>query len=226
MSKNRMVLLSLLALPVLSAVTSSSASAACESKTAVWCVGGKAFEGKETYTSTGGVFKLETTIAKTTVALECKEETGEGTIEKGGDGVNINRYGGKCSVVGSPKCAVAEPIDIGPLETELRSVAGKFYNTFKVKTEGEALGKIELKNNGEEVCLLKGKYEVKGEGCSEVGPEAVKFVWKFSKAAEEACKTELKFSAAKGEKGEKAVLTGESTQILTGENKGKEWGAG
>jgi len=227
MSKNKMILLSLLALPVIGAVMSPAASAACgEGKTAVWCVGGKAFEGEETYTSSGGVFKLETTIAKATVALECAEETGEGTITKGGDGTNINRYGGKCSVVGNPKCAVGEPIKVGPLSTALRLVAGKFYNAFKVKTAGEALGKIELKNKGEEVCLLKGKYEVKGEGCSEVGSEAVKLVWTFSKAVEEACKTELKFFAEKGEKGERATLTGHSTQILTGVNKGKEWGAG
>ncbi|HWX44921.1 MAG TPA: hypothetical protein VNY52_06330 [Solirubrobacteraceae bacterium] len=216
-----MILLSLLALPVIGAATSPAALAACgKGEKAVWCVGGKAFRGVETYVSTGNVFKLEVTIEKASIAIECGAETGDGTIEKERSGTNSNIYS-KCSVVGDPKCEVEEPIKASNLNTGLKVAAGKFYNEFN----GELLAKIGLKNKGEEVCLLKGKYEVKGTGCSEVGPEAVKLVWRFSKAIEEACKTELTFFK-EGSKVGKATLTGESKLTLAGANKGQEWGAG
>lgn len=217
-SQARLILLCPLAVLALSGVASTSASAACEAKSASWCIGGKAFEGEETYNSVGKTFTLSTTIAGEGVTIECTKETGEGTIKGGNDGININRYGGsKTCKTNFPTCSVAEPIESAVLTSQLMTAGGKVYHIFK--RESGSLGTVTITGA---TCVLKGKYEIFGQGCSEIGPEAVALKWKFSKAIEEACKTELKFG---GKEGPKATLTGESTQELTGKEKGKAWGA-
>jgi hypothetical protein len=218
MRKTRAVLLSVVALLAIGAAASSSASAACsggeEGKTmASWCIGEKVFTGEETYSSTGGPFVLESAF----ISIECKEETATGTIEEKSGGININRYG-KCSVKEASACTVAEPIEV-KTNTALKVVGEKIYNIFLPQEASKLFTTIGISG-----CVLKGKYEVSGEGCSEVGPEAEALTWKFSKAIAEACKAELKIGQAGGGKG-KATLVGESKQKLTGVNKGKVWGA-
>jgi hypothetical protein len=217
-SRVRLVLLCSLAVLALGGVTSTSASAACEAKSASWCIGGKVFEGEETYSSVGKTFTLSTTIAGEPITLECTTETGGGTIKAGNDGVNFNRYGGsKTCKTSLAACGVAEPIESAILTSQLTTAGGKVYHIFK--RESGSLATITITGA---TCVLKGKYEVFGQGCSEIGPEAVALKWKFSKSIEEACKTELKFG---GKEGPKATLTGESTQELIGKEKGKTWGA-
>ena len=234
-------MLSMLAAFAVSAVVSSSASAALKKCTATeqggdntWCIETSAgvnqelsdLGGTEAFTSKGGA----SSITNAGITIECKKETDKGnliqedSVEPKNSGVSILFK--ECSVKNNPKCVVRNQplnkigeLEVGPLTSGVVKIGTKWYDKFQ--SPGGTFITIEVLNKGTENCLIKNTYAVTGEACGELSTsETLTKVQTltFSKAVEEACGTELKL------KGVKSVFTDTKEVELSGVNAGKPWG--
>lgn len=131
----------------------------------------------------------------------------------------------KCSAVALPNCTVDEPIEFS-VETELKEFSGTAYNVMKPQGGGKLLFKLSIKGAG---CSAAGVHDVKGEACAKTemkGVEAVAYQVAFTKAHQEACEAGGVESLVFGAGLESANFKGTIWSILTGGNKGKQWGVG
>jgi hypothetical protein len=160
MSKVKVVLLGLFAVFAVSAVTASMASAhAFKVEKSEFTTGSEAIEGD----SFSG--KLETTIAKLSISLQCEEDvSGPSEIKPKGESKGSLEFK-NCFVVEDKEgkrgfvttCEVKEPV-VAEFKDLLTEHSIDEYKGSKEPTK-EIFTELELKGAS---CALKGKYPVKG----------------------------------------------------------------
>jgi len=173
-------------------------------------------------TKTAVPFKFE--VSALTLIVECGVASMSGEIiptVKGTQKIKLT----KCAPVALPKCTVEEPIEFS-VDTELKEFSGTIYNVMKPTGGGKLLFKLTFQ--GAE-CIFKGTWEVKGATCSKTeakGQEKVSYPFAFTRAHQESCEAGGVESLTFGPGLETANFKGTIWSILSGGNKGKNWGVG
>jgi hypothetical protein len=212
MSKIRLALLGAGALLMLSAIGSSSASAAH-----MFSVEGTEIKSAETAEVVGLYDRIEMTVASTKVAFTCRENASPVKLETSGKSLGKLNYSDCALDEVTSKgiesllttCTVTEPIEFktkgeligtkGPVEVELRPETGTLFTTLELTGAS---------------CALKGKYEVGGSQiCSLPGVEVTADDHEVA-CAESGSKLEVKKEPAK-------ALTDDAIVLVTG----KGWSA-
>lgn len=105
--------------------------------------------------SVNDTVRIKSEIAKVGVTIECNKVDGEGTIFGGKPGTEETSFElGQCAVVGQSKCAVAEPISIRGVKSELIEKGSTFYDKFPAIE-----ARIEIKGAA---CVLKSTSTLSG----------------------------------------------------------------
>ena len=239
------VLVAFVAVLMLGAIASASASAAecakeTEGKVPVYCVGSKADQDgtltNETVASTGGSFRLSVFTY-----IECSAETGTSEISSSetaagtSKNVQIAFTGCKVEGISRTKCTVTSEnaanegaevpgtIAMTTTTSALKTRNGKMYDVFG--KEGGIVAEIEIDEVNDAGCIPKGDFTVNGQSCGEASTTlATRAPLSFSNRIEEACGAEhLKVGA------KLASIEGTIEQTLLGgfeaKNKGQEWAA-
>ncbi len=184
MSKARLVLLSLVAVTLVSAVWSATAAA---QEGPVWHVNGKKLEAAEVAAFkaenyAGSTATLSATILSIKVTIVCKSFTGEGLIIGGSPGKNEETIEFKeCEVESSLKEKCEVTLEKIKAVSELVNLLGAEPKPILVAFSpegGNAFAKVALKSKTGQVCPLAGSYEVKkaegaqyGVACIDTHPE-------------------------------------------------------
>jgi hypothetical protein len=184
MFKMRVALLGVLALFIVSGVSTSAASAAGP----YWRVNGARLEtgARQLKLQNKGVLKLITEVGKPAIEIECNRSVSEGgTIE--GNGTNQGQDKGRITytscTTNATGCTVVEPITTVGTKSYLANAATQtgIVDVFE-PTEGTTFVTITLKGT----CIVAGKYAVTGKVAAETIPvekEAQEGILNFPSAA-------------------------------------------
>lgn len=208
MARTKLVLLGFLAVLVLGAVASASASAT------EWQVEEKPLTSEEAVLgkTEGTTSTLTTEVSKVKIDILCTLAEGKGKAIPTNTGSSTGVVFTKCSVSEPAGCKVTEPIDTVPLSISLLANGTSRLLTFS-PTTGTTFVTLEITG-----CVLEGEYAVKGKvGCEIKNPTTpeVDKLCDFVAGTDQ----ELTF----GSSGAAATFVSSFLFLLTGSNSGKKW---
>lgn len=173
MLKMRVALLGVLALFIVSGVSTSVASASGPG----WKVNGTplAAQAKQKIKLVAGETELKGKVTLLEVVIKCGTSTVLNPYIEGGgqgagqDGATAIVYE-KCTVK-NPGCKVAEPIKTNQIKSHLVLYEGQKIGNLIEPSQGELFVEVKLENKGTEKCAVAGGFPVKGTVVSEIKPE-------------------------------------------------------
>ncbi len=176
MSRTKWSLLSLVVALAVSVATATSA-AALETR---YTVEGKEVKAGESFPIEGsvGTAQLSNSILSEKLIIECAEnKLANASIE--GEGKSKGEYKFKACTLyeltkgtkeSLAKCVIKVPIEFKFIDLVIDGPGGILEDEFKPST-GEEFVTIHIENKGEEICTLKGTYEITGTYVASIGDE-------------------------------------------------------